>query len=28
VRIVSVPAGGGADNQVGGIDNWRITFYR
>jgi hypothetical protein len=28
VRIVTVPAGGGADNQVGGIDNWRITFYR
>jgi hypothetical protein len=28
VRIASVPAGGGADNLVGGIDNWRITFYR
>jgi len=28
VRIVSVPAGSGPDNQIGGIDNWRITFYR
>jgi hypothetical protein len=28
MRLVTVPAGGGPDNKIGGIDNWRITFNR
>jgi len=28
VRMNTVPAGSGADNQVGGIDNWRVTMNR
>jgi hypothetical protein len=28
MRLVTVPAGGGADNQTGGIDNWQLTLHR